>query len=93
MTRKKLDWKADVTRPTGKGAVKQRFTSREGQDDLEIDTTPWGDGNLTVNRAVVAQVTNDGDAGQAFRDLEVLAEEYEDAKARGGEPGKRPAKT
>ncbi len=81
MTKKKLDWKPDLTLPVGKGSTKQRFTSSDGEDDLEIDTTPWGEGDLKVNQSIVAHVSDDSDAGDAFRDLEAIAEDYEEKKS------------
>lgn len=81
MTKKKLDWQPDLTFPVGKGATMQRFTSREGQDELEIETTPWGEGDLKVNESPVAHVSDDADAGEAFRDLETIAELYEEERA------------
>ncbi len=81
MTRKKLNWNADPIYPAGKGATTQRFTSSDGRDTLEIDTTPWGEGDLKINESIVAHVSDDADAGDAFRDLEAIAEDYEAEKA------------
>lgn len=74
---KKLDWKADTSLAAGKGATVQRFTARNGKDELAIDTAPWGEGDLTVNGTKRAHVENEKTAQQAFRDLETMAERIE----------------
>ena len=82
MTQKhRIDWNADVSLPAGKGATVQRFTATDGDDRLEIDTTPWGEGDLTINDKAVAHVADDQSGGDAFRDLEAIAEEIEGQKA------------
>lgn len=82
MTQKhKIDWNADVSLPAGKGVTVQRFTATDGDDRLEIDTTPWGDGDLKIKDKPVAHVADDQN-GDAFRDLEAIAEETEAQKAR-----------
>ncbi|MCA0341714.1 MAG: hypothetical protein LCH61_01305 [Proteobacteria bacterium] len=79
MTKKhKIDWDADVSLPAGKGATVQRFTAKDGEDRLEIDTTPWGDGDLKINEKTVARVVDDKGGAEAFRDLEALAESIEE---------------
>ncbi len=77
MLEKKLNWKTDETVSTGKGATVQKFTASANGDQLEIDTEPWGEGDLKINGNVVAHVSDDMDAGAAFRDLEAVAEETE----------------
>ncbi len=32
----------------------QRFTATDGDDQLEIDTMPWGEGDLTINDRPIA---------------------------------------
>ena len=81
MNTKKLDWTPDLSLPAGKGATVQRFTATEGNDRLEIDTTPWGEGDLTINDTPVAHVADELSGGDAFRDLEAIAEEIENGKA------------
>lgn len=81
MTTKKMDWTPDLSLPTGKGATIERFTATDGQDQLEIDTTPWGEGDLKINDKAVAHVADDQSGGEAFRDLEAIAEEIEEQKA------------
>ncbi|WP_154694130.1 hypothetical protein CIT37_41750 [Bradyrhizobium ottawaense] len=48
MTDKPIDWTPDLTLPTSKSTV-QHFIANAGGDRLEIDTTPWGEADLTVN--------------------------------------------
>lgn len=75
---KKLDWTPDTSLPTGKGATVQRFTATDGKNELEIDTAPWGEGDLTINGAKRAHVENEKSAQRAFRDLDALAEHFEE---------------
>jgi hypothetical protein len=81
MTTKKMDWTPDLSLPTGKGATMERFTATDGKDQLEIDTTPWGEGDLKINNKAVVHVADDPNGGEAFRDLEAIAEEIEAQKA------------
>lgn len=82
MTKKaRLDWEPDTSFATGKGADVQRFTAKSGTADLENDTTPWGEGDLKLNGKEVAHVSDDADGGDAFRELEAIAEELEERKA------------
>ena len=74
MTDKKLDWAPDLSLPAGKGATVQRFTTSAGTDGLEIDTTPWGEGDLKVNGRTIAHVSDASSAGDAFQALEPVAE-------------------
>jgi len=46
---KSFDWKVDTKLPVGKGATLQRFTASDGTNSLEIDTSPWGEGDLIVD--------------------------------------------
>lgn len=75
---KKLDWEPDTSLPAGKGATVQRFTAIDGVNTLEIDTTPWGEGNLKVNGEKRAHVENEKTEQRTFRDLETLAENVDD---------------
>jgi hypothetical protein len=78
MSKKTLDWTPDTSLPAGKGATVQRFTATDGADRLEIDTQPWGDGELTINGRKRARVENEQTEQRAFRDLESLAENIAD---------------
>jgi hypothetical protein len=80
MSSKKMDWTPDLTLPIGKGATVQRFTSNEGKDSLEIETTPWGEGDLKINGEKFAHVGDEISDGDAFRDLEKTAEYLESKK-------------
>ena len=71
---KSFDWKVDTKLPVGKGATLQRFTASDGTNSLEIDTRPWGEGDLIVDGVKQAHVEDETSEGAAFRDLEGLAE-------------------
>jgi hypothetical protein len=71
------DWLPDLSFATGKGATVERFKTRIGKDALEIDTRPWGEGELRVNGAPIAHVCNEASERDAFRDLEEIAEAFE----------------
>lgn len=80
MIEHRLDWTPDLTGAVGKGATVQVFRSTAQGDELTIETTPWGDGDLIVNGVEVAAV-HDADDGEAFRDLEARAEAIEAARS------------
>lgn len=79
MTDKPIDWTPDLTLPTSKSTV-QHFTAKAGGDRLEIDTTPWGEADLTVNGQSIAHIQAAPSAGDAFRTLEGIAEDFEAGK-------------
>nr|AWM08264.1 hypothetical protein CIT39_18660 [Bradyrhizobium symbiodeficiens] len=79
MTDKPIDWTPDLTLPTSKSTV-QHFTANAGGDRLEIDTTPWGEADLTVNGQSFAHLAAAPGAGDAFRTLEAIAEDFEAGK-------------
>lgn len=72
---KKLTWSVDTSLPVGKGATLQRFVATDGANKLEIDTAPWGEGDLAINDRKRAHVENEKSEQRAFHDLEVLAED------------------
>jgi enoyl-[acyl-carrier protein] reductase I len=59
-----------------KGATVQEFVATVGNDKLEIDVAPWGEGHLKVNGREIAHVNDAKDRRQAFRNLKKLAERY-----------------
>lgn len=81
MSKNKLNWKPDLSYPAGKGATEQRFTSSNEGDELEIDTHPWGDADLKINGRDAAHVEGKRSAGDAFREIEEIAEQIEDQKS------------
>jgi len=89
MTKKSLDWAADETYPAGKGATEQHFTSSANGDRLEIVTHPWGEADLKINYQTIAHVEDDLSAGDAFRDLERIAEEIETEKPKADPAGSK----
>jgi enoyl-[acyl-carrier protein] reductase I len=70
-----LDWKPNETLSAGKGATVQEFFALAGNDRLEIDVAPWGEGHLRVNGREVAHVTDGKDRRQAFRKLNSIADQ------------------
>jgi hypothetical protein len=87
MTDKPIDWTPDLSLPTSKSTV-QHFIANAGGDRLEIDTTPWGEADLTVNGQSIAHIATAPSAGDAFRVLETIAEDFEAGKEVGKEAGK-----
>lgn len=77
MTKKPMKWTADLTRATGKSYNTENFTSSSGNDELLIEATPWGEGDLSINGESVAHVENDTSTYEVFRDLEQIAEDLE----------------
>jgi enoyl-[acyl-carrier protein] reductase I len=45
----KLDWRTNEKLAVGKGATVQEFVATLGDDKLEIDVAPWGEGHLKIN--------------------------------------------
>jgi len=74
VTSNRLDWKTNERSAAGKGATVQEFIAVVGNDKLEIDVAPWGEGHLKRNGREVAHVTGASDRRQAFRKLSLMAE-------------------
>ena len=72
----RAEWKSIEGLAVGKGATVQEFVATVGNDKLEIDVAPWGEGHLKVNGREIAHVKHARDRRQAFRDLKKLAERY-----------------
>ena len=76
MTSRSPEWKSKEGLAVGKGATVQEFVAIVGDDKLEIDVAPWGEGHLKVNGREVASINDAKDRRQAFRDLKRLADQY-----------------
>lgn len=76
MSSRPLEWKADETLAVGKGATVQQFVATLGEDKLQIDIAPWGEGHLKVNGREVAHINDAKDRRQAFRAIKKIAEHY-----------------
>ncbi|WP_272007586.1 hypothetical protein [Roseovarius sp. ZX-A-9] len=85
MTKKPIHWNPDLSYPVGKGATEQRFTATVDGDELEIDTHPWGEADLTINGKPASHVAGKQSDGAAFREAEKIAEEIEDHKDKDGQ--------
>ena len=71
-----LDWRSNDALAVGKGATIQQFVANVGNDRLEIDVAPWGEGHFKVNGREVAHVDDVKDRRQAFREIKKIAERY-----------------
>ena len=78
MTSRTLEWRADQTLSVGKGATVQQFVALLGDDRLEIDIAPWGEGHLKINGREIAHVDDAKDRRQAFRAIKKIADHYVD---------------
>src|SRR6516162_4032926 len=78
---KKPEWKTNQALAVGKGATVQEFVANVGEDRLEIDVAPWGEGHLRVNGVELAHVDDAKDRRQAFQKLNQIAERYAQAQA------------
>jgi enoyl-[acyl-carrier protein] reductase I len=76
MTTSKPDWTTNERLAVGKGATVQEFVATVGDDKLEIDVMPRGEGHLKVNGTEIAHVNDAKDRRQAFRELKTLADRY-----------------
>ncbi len=82
MSKKPIHWKPDLSYPTGKGATEQRFTAEVDGDALEIDTHPWGEADLKINGKSAGHIEGTASDGDAFREVESIAEDFENLKAK-----------
>src|SRR5574339_1144942 len=73
-----LEWKTDQSLAVGKGATVQQFVALLGDDRLEIDVAPWGEGHLRINGREIAHVDDVKDRRQAFRAIKKIADHYVD---------------
>src|SRR5271170_1890716 len=76
MPSNKPDWKTNENIAVGKGATVQEFLATVGDDKLQIDVAPWGEGHLRVNGQEIAHINNEKDRRQAFRKLKTIADRY-----------------
>ena len=76
MPASKLDWQTNEGLAVGKGATVQEFVATLGNDKLEIDVAPWGEGHLKVNGRQIAHINDAKDRRQAFGNLKKIAERY-----------------
>ena len=76
MTLSKVDWKTNEKLAVGKGATVQEFFATVGNDKLQIDVAPWGEGHLKVNGREIANIEDAKDRRQAFRELDKIATRY-----------------
>jgi enoyl-[acyl-carrier protein] reductase I len=67
------DWKSIEGLAVGKGATVQEFVATVGDDRLEIDVAPWGEGHLKVNGKQIAHINDAKDRRHAFRELKKIA--------------------
>jgi enoyl-[acyl-carrier protein] reductase I len=76
MTSRTLEWRTDQTLSVGKGATVQQFFALLGDNRLEIDVAPWGEGHLKINGREIAHVDDAKDRRQAFRAIKKIADHY-----------------
>src|SRR6516164_10736997 len=71
-----LDWKTNSALAAGKGATVQQFVAILGDDRLEAEVAPWGEGRLKINGRDIAHIDDAKDRRQAFRAIKLIAERY-----------------
>src|SRR6476620_7737710 len=71
-----LDWKTNGTLAAGKGATVQQCVAIMGDDQLEAEIAPWGEGHLRINGRDIAHIDDAKDRRQAFRAIKKIAERY-----------------
>jgi enoyl-[acyl-carrier protein] reductase I len=76
MTANKPEWKTNENLAAGKGATVQEFFATVGDDKLQIDIAPWGEGHLRINGKQIAHIDDAKDRRQAFRNLKKIADRY-----------------
>jgi hypothetical protein len=85
------DWKAKEGLAVGKGATMQAFVSKDGDHNLQIEVTPWGEGRLTADGVEIAQVGNATGRREAFRHLATAAERFLRGELNNSESRKFPS--
>jgi hypothetical protein len=75
----RFDWQPDLSLPAAK-STRQHFAASAGADRFEIDVAPWGEADLSVNGRPMAHVAEQPSAGDAFRNLDRIAEDWEATK-------------
>jgi enoyl-[acyl-carrier protein] reductase I len=88
MNATKPEWKTNPDLPVGKGATFQRWIATIGQNKLEMDVAPWGEGFLRVNGREIGRIKDGKDRRHTFRELNKIAEVYIEGHAS-ALPGKR----
>jgi enoyl-[acyl-carrier protein] reductase I len=78
MPSRTLEWRTDQALAVGKGATLQQFVALLGDNRLEIDIAPWGEGHLRINGREIAHVDDAKDRRQAFRAIKKIADHYVD---------------
>jgi enoyl-[acyl-carrier protein] reductase I len=71
-----LEWKINEALAVGKGATVQEFVATVGNDRLEIDVAPWGEGHLKVNGREIAHIDDGKDRRHVFHAIKTIAERY-----------------
>ena len=61
MTASMLEWKTNEALAVGKGATIQQFVATVGNDRLEIEVAPWGEGHFKVNDREIAHINDTKD--------------------------------
>jgi enoyl-[acyl-carrier protein] reductase I len=88
MNATKPEWKTNPDLPVGKGATFQRWIATIGENKLEMDVAPWGEGFLRVNGREIGRIKDGKDRRHTFRELNKIAEVYIEGHASAF-PGKR----
>ncbi len=76
MPLRKVEWKPNESLPMGKGATVQQFVASVGGDRLQINVSPWGEGDLMLNGVRIGHVKDRKNRRQAFADLKKVAEHH-----------------
>jgi enoyl-[acyl-carrier protein] reductase I len=76
MASKILEWRTDESLAVGRGATVQQFVATLGDDQMQIDVAPWGEGHLRINGREIAHVDDAKDRRQAFRTIKQIADRY-----------------
>ena len=84
-----VQWKTNEKLAVGKGATVQEFHALVGNDKLEIDVAPWGEGHLRINGREIASVDDAKDRRQAFRQLDKMAVRYLSGQPLNGRGNRR----
>jgi enoyl-[acyl-carrier protein] reductase I len=86
MPSRKPDWKTNEKIAVGKGATVQEFLATVGDDQLEIDVAPWGEGHLKINGREIAHINDEKDRRQGSKRLLIATWRSVHPRAKGNLP-------
>ena len=76
MTLTRPRWKKNRDLAMGKAGIFQQWNATLGENTLEIDVAPWGEGFLRVNGRAIGHIKDAKDRRHAFGELNKMAQVF-----------------